>query len=245
MSKLRFFLCTVIVLLVFIPNVVTAQSYKVVVGDIPGMEPLMKMITTMGDEMNVKIEIIIVPMPRMIYMLESKQADIGAPMLALRNKDKINKLTYDYSTDRTGGGVCFVLYTNKSKPIDVESLKNGNPNNYKIESDATNVNLFDFNTLPSTNVEGSLRKVDAGRIDGYIMGQIGADPVLKSLNLKNVKRQFFETYETVFALPKGSKGSDVDKFISDALKKIKNSKQLYNAFIAPAKQSTVYVDWQP
>ena len=94
MSKLLFFLCTVIVLLMFIPNVVTAQSYKVVVGDIPGMEPLMKMITTMGDEMNVKIEIIIVPMPRMIYMLESKQADIGAPMLALRNKDKINKLRF-------------------------------------------------------------------------------------------------------------------------------------------------------
>jgi polar amino acid transport system substrate-binding protein len=184
-------------------------------------------------------------MQRMVSMIIAKQADIGMPMLAIKNQDQINKLPYDYSTDKQEGGVTFILYTNKSKPIDMESLKKGNPNKYNIESDVSNINLFDFTTLPSYNIEGSFRKVESGRIDGYIMGQISSDPVLKSLNLKNVKRQFFETYNTIFILQKGSKGSAVDKFLSEGLKKINASKKLYDEFVAPAKKSVVYDDWQP
>jgi ABC-type amino acid transport substrate-binding protein len=243
MNKVRFLLCAVIVLLVSVSTGLYAQTYIVAVGDIPGLEPLKQMIKTMGEEMNVKLEFKTVPMQRMVNMLISREADIGVPMLALKDQEQIKKLPFDYSTDPFQT-MSFVLYTNKSKPIDIASLKSGNPKGFKIESDISNMNMFKFTTLPSTVIDGSFKKVDGGQIDGYIMGQLTSDPVLKALKLKNIKRQLYEVYDIVFALQKGARGTAVDKFISEGLKKLKASGK-YDTFMKPAIQAAVYDDWQP
>ena len=245
MRKSRLIFLVIFVFLLAFPASTIAQTYNVAIGDLPGIEQYIDLIMTMGKVMNVNIEITKVPMPRMVYMLESKKADIGGPMLAIKNEEVIKMLPFDYATGRLGDGICFVLYTNKAKPIDVESLKKGNPNNYKIESDPTNSNFITFQTIPSTNAESSLKKVDAGRIDGYIIAQIVGDPVTKGLGLKNIHRQFYEVFDSIFAIQKGEKGGAVDKFITAAVEKIKKDKELSAIFVGPAIEATAYVDWQP
>ena len=45
-------------------------------------------------------------------------------------------------------------------------------------------------------------------------------------NENNVKRQLYDIYDIVFVLQKGTKGSDADKFISEAIKKLKDSRKI-------------------
>lgn len=242
MRKLRLSFFMVIFFGLLLPFI-NAQTYKIIVGDIPGTENIVKMMQIMSEEMKVKLNFETVPMARMVYMLENKQADFGMPMLMLKNKEIIDKLPFDYSK-AVFQKMPFVLYTNKSKPIDIVSIKKGNSKNYKIESDISNMNLFNFTALSSTSVEGSLKKVNEGRIDGYIMGQITGDIVLKSLNLKNIKRQLFETYDIGWALQKGGKGGPVDKFLSEGFRKVKTSRKC-EEILSELKKREIYDDWQP
>lgn len=219
------------------------QPYKAALGAIPGTEPLAKMLEAMGKQAKVEFAIQSTPMERMIQSILGKQADLGLPMIALKDPEKIKNLPFDYSTDKISG-MAFVLYTNSTKPIDLKDLKNGNSKGYKIESDVSNMDKFSFATLPSTNPEGSLKKVEEGRIDGYIFGQASSDPVLKALKLTKVRRQLYETYDIVFALQKGARGGDLDKALSEGLKKIRASGE-FDKIMGETVRQGVYDDWQP
>ncbi len=219
------------------------QTYKAALGDLPGIEPLQQMVMAMANQMGVKVEVQKVPMNRMVYMLISKEVDFGMPMIALKDPEKIKQLPFDCSTQFIHP-MAFVLYANRQKKIDLASLKAGNTKSYKIESDLANADLFPFALLPSTNPEASLRKIDAARIDGYILGQSSADPVLRALKLTNVTRQLYDNFDTAFALQKGGRGSPVDKFLTDGMKKIKESGEFDKIMGANAKAS-VWSDWQP
>jgi polar amino acid transport system substrate-binding protein len=244
MKQLRDFLCLATLFLGTL-TILPAQSYKVLVADIPTTDPMINMIQAMADDMKVKVEINKVPMARMIQMIIQKQADIGTPILLRKDPDQIKKMPYDYSTDAYQKN-SFVLYTNKSKPVDIADLKSGNSKGFKIESDldVTDSSMYGFTTLSSTNIEGSLRKVDLARIDGYIRGGQVADQVLKPLKLTNVKRQLFDYYSIGFILQKGAKGGPVDKFLSDGLKKIKDTGK-FDKIMGMNVKMGIYDDWQP
>jgi hypothetical protein len=242
MSTKRFFASLAIAFFVSV-SAVSAQSYIVALGDIPGTESLEVLLKTMGQDMAVTIKIEKVPMQRMVSMLDSKSADMGIPMVAIKDKEKQKFLPFDYSTESLQK-MCFILYRNPSKPIDVEELKKGNPKGYKIESDISNAALFNFAVQPSSNPQGSLKKVNDGLIDGYIMGAASIDPVLRALKYKNIIRQLFDSYDIVFALRKDAKGGPVDKFLSDGLKKLKASGE-FEKIMADALKTGVYEDWQP
>ena len=113
----------------------------------------------------------------------------------------------------------FVLYTNKNNTeINLNNLAN-----YKIETNRAIADYFDFPTLPFDNEESSLKKVDMGRIDGLIYGMSATDPVLKSLNLQNIKRTNYKTYEGPIVVAKGPKGEEVEAIILPLIKKLREN----------------------
>ena len=132
-----------------------------------------------------------------------------------KNKD----LKYDCSTVILMK-VAFVLYTNKNKPIDIDSLKKGNSNKYKIEVDPSRMNDFDYSVMPSSNFEASVQKVANGTVDGLIVSQTIGDPLLKKLGFKNIKRQLWFEYDEHFSIQKGAIGTEVDKMLTEGVVKL-------------------------
>lgn len=222
-----------------------SQSYTILIGDIPGIDSLVEMTRTLGEEMGVQFDIKKVPIPRMISMIASNQADFGAPLLQLKDKNAAKNLPYVQSTGVIQQ-MCFILYTNKSKPIDIDNLKAGNSKGYKIESDISNMQMFSFKTLQSTNPMASFKKVNDGLIDGYILGSEPGDSILRANKaaMTNVKRQLWDTYDIGYGLARNDKTGATDKMLSDGIKKMKANGKL-EKILSDVIKSGKYDDWQP
>jgi hypothetical protein len=176
----------------------------------------------MGVDMGVTLDIKKAPMARLTNLIISKQADVGSPMLYLKDPKVIQQLPFDYST-AVIDKMCFIIYTNKAKPIDIANLKSGNSKKYTIETDVSNMQMFSFTPLPSTNIVGSLKKVNSG----------------------NIKRQLWEIYDMGFAIQKGTKGGPVDKFLRDGMAKMISSGKFKQIMGDGTVGLETYDDWQP
>jgi polar amino acid transport system substrate-binding protein len=177
---------------------------------------LIDFVKAIEEVLGVKIERTVVPFARSVNNAVEGEADFHLPLIKLP-ESKSKSLPYDYSTE-TIFHVNFVLYTNKSKNISTGNLKGKN-----LETDRAHINYFEFPIKPSAGIENSLKKVNAGRIDGFIFADFATDPVLKKLNLKNIKRQLFKRYDVKMVLKKGGRGGEVDKLLSEAIAKLKKS----------------------
>ena len=74
-----------------------------------------------------------------------------------------------------------------------------------------------------TNIESGLKKVDLGRSDGWCFAMIETDAVLKKLNLQNIKRWNYKTFEVRIVLPKNDRGKEVNEILSKAIRKLKQN----------------------
>lgn len=160
------------------------------------------------------IDLQVVPFARSMKDVEEKKVDFHMPLIKPLDMSKAN---FSLSTE-TIFHVNFVLYTNKNKPLDVNKLAGAN-----LETDAAHTPYFPFDVKPSTNIEASLKKLDLGRIDGFIFADDAADPLVKANALANVKRQLYKRFDVKVILPKGSEGGATDKFLSGAIKKLRDS----------------------
>jgi polar amino acid transport system substrate-binding protein len=220
-----------------------AQTYKVAIVQVSTSESFKQLVLAIGEVMKVNFEVQIVPGTRAAYLVENKQVDIGMPVLGMRDPAKVAALGYDYATSSIYRN-SFVLYTNKAKAVDIAELKKGNAKGYKIETGGSNVNQYEFPALPSTNAEASLKKVDAGSIDGYLYSQITADAALKATGLKTIRRQTYDDYDLVFMLQKGARGGALDKLITAGLAKLKADGR-FDKIMGDIIKSARYVEWQP
>jgi polar amino acid transport system substrate-binding protein len=98
-----------------------------------------------------------------------------------------------------------------------------NPGQYKIETDPNLRNTFNFPVQPSAGVESSLKKVDIGRIDGYIFAMAETDTVLKRLELKNVKRNMYKAFEGPIIVPKGPKGQEIANILLPLIQQLRDN----------------------
>lgn len=215
-----------LVLSAVLAGALPAQTYRVAVGDIPGaVENNVKLLNAIAEAMGFKLEVQVVPMNRMFNMIINGQADFGVPTIKITNQEKIKALPYDLSE----AGIVPVelwLYTNKSKPIDIEELKKGNPKNYRIESEGANIDLIDFKISAAMTVEAGIKKLDSGRIDGFIHNNQAVDPIIDALKLKNIAKQLFVTLDTGYVLPKGARGGKLDQLLVAGKLKLHNSGEL-------------------
>lgn len=180
------------------------------------------------------ITISVHPFKRSLDNVISGQADFHLPFIKNPHKDE-GDLPFDYSTSVIFD-VNFVLYTNKNKPVDLSKLST-----YTISTDNAHTVLFDFDIKRETSVESALKKLNIGRIDGFIFADVEVDPILKQLNLTQIKRELYKIYHVHAVLPKGQKGKETDLMITEGLKKSKES-GVYQQLLSPLYKP--YDDWQ-
>ncbi len=220
-----------------------AQAYKVAISQIASSATMESLAKAIAAAMGVTFEIQVVPATRAVYLIEHGEVDIQFPKGLPSDLSKAKDLAYDFAAVPLSRSA-WVLYTSKSKPIDPAELKKGNPKGYKIETAAANVDSWEFAALPSSNIEASLKKIDAGLIDGYLYSQISTDAALRSLGLKTIKRQLYSYSLLGFTIKKGGSGGPVDKFLTEGMGTIRAS-GVYDKIMGDLAKQGDYDDWQP
>lgn len=225
---------------------VSAQTLNVVVPQLSptATDAYTRIIEAIADVEGRTANVQILPFARAIYMMETRQADIESAFVQNPDQKKWAGLNYDYSSAELLK-IVFVLYANKTKTINVEDLKSGNTKNYKLETDSAHIDHFPFPIAFSTSIDASLKKVDTGAIDGFIFSQGSTDAALRRLGLKNVMRQYYDTFRGVFLLQKGARDGPVDAMISDGIAKLKADGKYKEIMGQYSSGASKYIEWQP
>lgn len=182
-----------------------------------------------------KIEIQVVPFPRSMNDVQEKKVDFHLPLIQMPGSETGTD-KFDYSTD-TIFHVNFTLYSGKALDISPASASK-----FKVETEAAHTAYFSFPVAPSSNIEGSLKKVDAGRLDAFVFADFASDPIVKGGKLANVKRQLFKRFDVKVVLPKGGRGGATDKFLSETIAKLIKSGEMAK-IMGPI--DTPFDNWQP
>jgi polar amino acid transport system substrate-binding protein len=240
--KRRIF-CTFLTGLLLITGMsINAKEYTVALKQLPTTDTYANILKSIAEVTGNTFNIQVVPPARAEYLIENNQVDIQFPGAALRENKKFKDLKYDFSTE-TLYKVSFVLYTNKNKPVDIQSVKTTNPKNYNIEIDPSRLFEFDYKINPSNNFDASFAKLSKGDIDGLILAQTTGDVVLKKSGFTNIKRQLFQDYDLCFVVKKGTQGGEIDKMLSDGVKKIKANGK-FDEIVGGIAKAAKYNDWQ-
>lgn len=218
-------------------------QYKAAIRQLSTSDTYVALVNAIAEQAKVTIDIQIVPGARANFLVETGAVNFFAPDILPVLQVNREKIKYDFSKSSIFP-MAFVLYTNKNKPVDIADLKAGNSKKAKVEVDLSQANVFEFKGLESTSLEGSLKRVDSGQIDGFIFSQTTGDALVKKLGLKNIKRQLYGNFEMSFGIPKNSAGTGIDLIIQKAMNELRASKKL-ETIVGQLQKAAVYEDWQP
>jgi|WetSurMetagenome_2_1015567.scaffolds.fasta_scaffold188381_2 polar amino acid transport system substrate-binding protein len=233
-------LLVLVVLLILSSSLIQAKEYKVSIKEIPGVSDMfVKIIKTVIEATGNTADIEVVSPAKSEYMIIEKKVDLEYPSIFIPKLKKGVDLKYDFASV-TLNKIPFVFYTNKNKTLDVDAVRKDNQTKFKIETELSICNKIDYNFIPTTNVEGSFKKLANGIIDGIIAVQSTGDLYLKKSGLKNIKRQLWNEYDWTFSLQKGGKGGEVDKMLIDGINILKKNGK-YDSLLDNVK----YIEWQP
>jgi len=214
-----------------------SRALKVVVpymGDAPGQgpeHPLVEVVRQWSEESGRQITIERFPFKRSLMMAATGEADFHFPLIKDR-KATDTALPFGYSSS-TLFTINFVLYTRSEVNLDIDNLQN-----YRLATYGGHADLFPFPISEDYSIEGSLRKVDSGRIDGFIFADSGADPVLFELGLMGIKRQLYKVYDVHAVISHQAKKGPIDQFITEV------SANMDRTILGLAMVDQPYLDWQ-
>jgi len=232
---------TILILTIAISTSVCAQDYKATLAKMPGYAEstekgiLVDLVKAIASESGKEISLVVVPFARSMNNVISGRADFHMPLIAVPDID-MSTLDYDYSTE-TIFHVNFVLYTKKGSDINIDNLSSA-----KVETDIAHLPYFDFPIKGSANIELSLKKVNAGRLDAFIFADFASDPLVKKNSFSNIKRELFKVYDVKIIIPKNGKNGKIDKFLSETIAKLR-ANGTYDKIMAPL--DVPYDNWQP
>jgi ABC-type amino acid transport substrate-binding protein len=218
-----------------------AQDYKASLAKMPVYAEskdkgvLVDLVKAIASEAGTKINLVVEPFARSINNVASGKADFHMPLIAIPDVDTAT-LGYDYSTE-TIFHVNFVLYTKKGSGVTKDKLSG-----LKVETDIAHLPYFNFPIKGSSNLELSLKKVEAGRIDAFIFADFASDPLVKKNNFKNIKRDLYRVYDVKIVLPKNGRDGSTDKFLSETIGKMRANGS-YDKIMS--KIDVPYDNWQP
>ena len=174
------------------------------------------------------------PMARSIENVISGAADCHCPYI--KNHNVVDSDDNFYYTTVEFGKVIFVLYTNKNVTgLTPENVKDGK---YKVEIQPGHKEyLGDF---PEAALEAGLQKVDSGRIDGYIATMSSCDQLIKAMQLKNIKRQLFDTFETAIIFKKTEDGKQKRDLFNSLILKIRENGE-YDRIMGELNAKEVFI----
>ncbi len=185
-----------------------------------------------------KISMDIHPFSRSLKMVELGEADFHIPLIRLPHIPG-DSLPYAYASEPLTK-VSFVLYTQADKPpLSAQDLNN---KKNLIETVRGHKHFFQFDIIESDGIDQSIKRLNSGIIDGFIMEQEAVDRHIKALKLKNIRRTLYATWDSCVVIPKGPRGKEIDAIISTQLRKLKDTGELQKIM------QTVhlpYDNWQP
>ncbi len=157
-----------------------------------------------------------------------------------------DKLPFRYSSLPTGP-VAFVIYSHKDSPLTKEDIakaggKNSTDFSYKIHTVPGHTELFIFPTVENFDFENCLKMVVMKRIDAVILPQEESDSIIRKLQIKDIHRSLYYEFDSMIVVSKDKRGEEVDRIITDALKKLKSDGRLDQLNENIHKP---YIDWQP
>jgi len=218
------------------------QEYRVALKELPTTRFYEDLLDAIADKMDLKLKVDILPSARADYLMINDRVDVEVPMLGVEEIGHPRR-HYDFGTAVLYQSA-FVLFSVKGKTVDIADLKAGNSKRYEIESDISIANQLGFAASPSTSIEGSLKKTNEGKIDGYIFSQTSTNPVAGNLSLPNVKRRLYAYFPLYYALRKGERGGVLDKLMSEGINRLKDD-GTYDRIMGELIAAARYDDWQP
>jgi polar amino acid transport system substrate-binding protein len=236
-------LCFTVLLSVFSGITLSAKEYKAAVKQLPTTDYFVKLLKSVVEATGNTVAVQVVPPARADYLIANNEVDIQLPIVVPPDPAKQKALKYDFSTVVLVKQ-SWVLYVNKSKPLDVDSLRNGNSKKYKIEIDPSRTDDYNFVTMGSSNFEASFKKLSDGTIDGVILSQTTGDPLLKKGAYKNITRQLWSELDQCFSLQKGARGGEIDKMLTLGVNKMKADGS-YDKLVGDYSRKAKFDNWQP
>lgn len=182
-----------------------------------------------------RIDYVVLPFNQSLNETLRGQADFHMPLLKDPTVSTVGQ-SFNYSKENLWQ-VKFALYTNKSDYAMNPSRIAGKT----IETEATHVQFFP-GTKPSTDVVQSLKRVDAGDLDGFIFAALECDDVIKKLGLNHIVSHHFKTFDVKFIVPKGKRGDETGRKLDQLLGKIKSDGS-FDKIMAPIV--SFYSTWKP
>jgi len=174
------------------------------------------------------------PMARSIENVISGNADAHCPYVKNHNITDSDDMFY-YTTEPFGK-VIFVLYTNKNvKDLTPENVKD---TKFKVEIQSGHKEYL--GDLPEAAPDAGLQKVDSGRIDGYIATMDVCDPLLQQMQLENVKRYEYDTFETSIIFKKSDEGKQKQEIVNSLIKKITENGE-YDRIMGEINKKEVFI----
>ncbi len=217
-----------------LPKVITASLAHIPnVTDLDKKGPLCDYIRELEKISDTKINFKVQPFSRSIQNVIKGKVDFHLPLIEPTAKEG---LPYSFSTTSLSQ-VNFILYTNKNNILDVENLEGKT-----LETDPSHVYLFPLKIEPSPCVLCSLKKLNAGRIDGFIYSDIPIDDIIRKEKLKNISRALYKRFNVKFVIPKNSNGSPVDQFLTKYVKLLYENGTMDRY---PSLTPKEYDNWQP
>lgn len=183
------------------------------------------------------VKILVVPGKRSVRNVLEGVADYHLPMpFPIDFEPDPTVVPYALST-ATYCDVPFVLYSPKNTKVRADNLEG-----LRLETLSSHTHALGVPVAASDCIPCSLKKVDSGRIDGFIYVAHVADPVLRKLKLQNVRRQLYHHFKGRMVLQNSSRKAELDRFLSDAMQKLHEAGLYERAF---SFCHTQYDDWQP
>lgn len=161
------------------------------------------------------------PFKRSINNVEKGVADLHLPLLEDPDA-KGGAPTFAY-TEENFTDIPFVLYT-KSSQI--------NESNYSKHNVAVQIAHKGFfpGTRAEMPIDGGIKRVALGGVDGYICAMISGNEALEKNNIKGMKKVLVKVFKSKAIVANNASGKEIDKIFSENLKKLKSSGKLYEIY---------------
>jgi polar amino acid transport system substrate-binding protein len=191
-----------------------------------------------------KIKIETYPFARSVDNVVKGKADFHIPTIRNRALSETS-LPYRFTTEKIGS-VAIVIYSNAEKPVTkkmiTDALAKKGKFPYTVELPPGIESLFGIPGTASVDLMSSLQKIEKKRLDALVWAQEEVDAAIKHAKIKTIQREHWADYEDSIIITKGPQGDATDKILSDALKKLRSTKQLQALY---SKVHRPYSDWQP
>lgn len=207
-------------------------------------QPLSELLTLMDKTyVEGKITVKRASFQRSIASVEKGLADFHLPLI--HNPDLPAAAVNYRPISVAMGKTVFVIYSHVDNPVTramIDLAQDQTPFPYTLESNPGHNGLFNFPIARQKDLHQMIRKVEAGRIDGFIYAQERSDRAICKLKASKIHRAHYQNFFDIPIVQIGSHGDEIDKIVSDILNRLKKSGEL-QAFWSQLHGP--YNDWQP